>query len=120
MILILHNLAKRIFPVRNLFVFLSFILAIFFIYTVMGKSSELDGYLPATAALFGWFFCLYGIANGFVELPAPLLKSDRLFSRLIKRVKLFMAWLFALFFTVCSLGLVYISYSTLRLMLTNS
>ncbi len=115
----LHQLAKRIYFARRLFLVLANIIAAFFIFAITTNPDIQDIYLQSSVALFGWFFCLYGIANGFITLPSSITGNDKFLIRLQKRIKLSMAFLFASLFMVCTLGLVYVSYLTVKLSVTS-
>ena len=111
----MHVLALKTHPIRLFFPFAALSLFSFCIYIVVSNSQELSPYLLPSLVAFGWSCCLYGISTVFVHVPERISSDDNLFRRLKKRLRRALAWVIACAFTLCTLGLFYISYMAFRL-----
>jgi len=112
---LLHRIAIICYPVK--LVLGLFALASFggIIYCVFQQDVGTDIFIPPLITLMGWSACLYGMVSWFIAKPEPIQKSDRLFTRWKKSIIRSFSWVIALLFVICSLGLIYVSYSTVRL-----
>ena len=120
MLKVMHGIARKVYGVRNLFLVFALALGFVFIYISINNSVSLDVYLLPCVTLFGWVVCLYGIAVGFINAPPVVSRRDNFIRRMINRVRFAIAWFWALLFTLCTFGLFYTSYSTVKFTLSAS
>jgi hypothetical protein len=118
MIEVMQGLAKRILPIRPFFIVLASLCALSFVYIVLSGDKSLDIYLFPSVVLFGWSFCLFGIAGIFRSVPDAIVDGDGFFLRWKKRIRRAIAWLWSLGFMTCTILLVYLSYKSIKMSLS--
>ena len=120
MIEIMQRIAKRIYPIRFLFIVIAFFCLFCFLYIALSADHSLEPYLFPSVISFGWCVCLFGISEVFNRVPAKTSQGDRFLLRLKKRVQRLIAWIWSVGFLVCTVLLFYLSYKTFGLALAAS
>ena len=113
----MQGIARRIYPIRFLFIVIAFFCLFAFLYIVLSSEPYLDPYLYPSVVSFGWSVCLFGMADVFYRVPERVAEGDRFWVRIIKRVRRFIAWFWSAGFLVCTLILFYLSYKAFNLAL---
>ncbi|MFC3095590.1 hypothetical protein DRW07_08270 [Alteromonas sediminis] len=117
MLRLLNRIAVILSPLRYFILLVSLFSLGAVVSIIFNQSVDTDVYLPALITLFGWSCCLFGIVSWFTELPEHHSWQHGFFTRQRLRIKRSLAWLLGLLFTLCSTGLLYLTYSSVRLSL---
>ena len=120
MIDVMQRMATKIYPVRLIFVVLSFVFLFVFIYALVSGDESQDVYLLPSLVSFAWSVCLFGISDVFKSVPQKTDENDGFFRRIKKRVRRFITWMWSIGFFVCSVLLFYLSYKSFGLALAGS
>ena len=115
----MQSLAKRVYPIRHLFVVMALLSLFAFIYVALSRDTSLDVYLFPSVVAFGWSVCLYGIIDVFQTTPGKVVAGDRFFTRLKKRIRRSIAWVWSVGFLLCTVLLFYLSYKSVSLALAS-